>query len=122
MKIISFCILSLLIFTGLAVAQIPAEEQAPTVIIEQIGPQGPSFSIPVNPDLYLIRPGDELQVTFIHSQLEPTMLTIDPEGRVIDRTLGVFDLSNKTLTEAREILNKAIRSLFKVKGISISIP
>lgn len=84
-------------------------------------PAGPPFSLPVNPDLYIIRPGDQLQITFVESQLDPIRLQISPEGQILDKTLGAFDLSLKTLTEAREILAGVLGELYNVPGINISI-
>jgi protein involved in polysaccharide export with SLBB domain len=79
------------------------------------------FDQPIDPDLYLIRPGDNLLVTFIKAKLEPLTLSVDPEGMVIDATLGVFDLSHKTLSEAKEILGRALRALYNVDKIAISV-
>ena len=91
----------------------PPEEQVPLTALP--------FSRPINPDLYLVRPGDVLQVVFIKSQLEPLTLTVDAEGRVVDKTIGMFDVSNMTLTEARQVLEEALRPLYNVSGISIGI-
>lgn len=81
----------------------------------------PSFDQPVNPDLYLIRPGDTLQVTFIKSKIKPIKLMVDPEGKIVDETLGIFDLSHTSLTQARVILGKSLKENYKVNEIAVSI-
>ena len=79
------------------------------------------FDRPVDADRYLIRPGDELRVTFVNAQISPMTLEVDPEGRVVDRTLGLMDLSGKTLSGARGLLGAELQKLFKVDTIVISI-
>jgi len=79
------------------------------------------FDAPVNPDIYLMRPGDVLQVTFIDAQLSTLTLTLDPEVRVVDRTLGVFELAGKTLTQARRQLREVLSKLYHANQIAISV-
>lgn len=78
------------------------------------------FDHPIDPDIYLIRPGDILKVTFINARLSPLELTIDPESKIVHNTLGVFDLSNKTLSQAKEILAKELSGLYNVTRIAFS--
>jgi len=79
------------------------------------------FDQPIDQSLYLIRPGDKLIVTFIKAKLDPLTLSVDPEGKVVDATLGVFNLSHKTLFEAKGILRKALRELYNVDEMAISV-
>lgn len=81
----------------------------------------PQFDQPVKAELYVIRPGDELVVTFLKANIESLKLTVDPEGNIIESKLGMFDLSNKTLVEAREILIESLKNLYKIENIVISI-
>lgn len=79
------------------------------------------FDQPVDANQYIIRPGDKLTITFLKANIEPLKLVVDPEGRVIHGQLGMFDLSHKTLTEAKQILKTAIKTLYKVENVVISI-
>lgn len=79
------------------------------------------FDQPVQADQYIIRPGDELAVTFLKANIEPLKLIVDPEGRIIHGNLGLFDLSHRTLAQARVELTEAFRKLFKIENIIISI-
>ena len=79
------------------------------------------FDQPIDQNIYLIRPGDKLVVTFIKAKLAPLTLSVDPEGKVVNATLGVFDLSHKTLFEAKGILRKALRKLYNVDEMTISV-
>lgn len=79
------------------------------------------FDHPIDPNIYLIRPGDKLVVTFVKAKLASLTLSVDPEGKVVHRTLGVFDLSHRTLSEAKGILRKALRELYNVDEMAISV-
>lgn len=79
------------------------------------------FDQPVRAEQYIIRPGDELTVTFLKANIEPLKLVVDPEGRIIHNQLGLYNLSHRTLSQAREELTGALKNLFKVEDIIISI-
>lgn len=81
----------------------------------------PNYAQPINPDLFLIRPGEELTVTFLKTNLPSLMLRVSPEGRVVNSGIGVFDLSNKTLSEARKILYDPLNRQFNAKDLEISV-
>ena len=119
MRAIFYPILCLFLL-AVAMPALAQEEPPPEEgLLQQ--PVGPPFSSPVDPDLYIIRPGDELQITFIQSELEPLTLQVDPEGRIVDKTIGVYDVSFKTLSQARTILEDAMNSFYNVSGIAIGI-
>jgi len=80
-----------------------------------------AFDQPIDPDIYLIRPGDKLTVTFIKTKIDSLILAVDVEGKIVDATLGVIDLSEATLTTARQILADSLKKLYNVDQIAISI-
>jgi polysaccharide export outer membrane protein len=95
-------------------------------LMEQLGRSSqservPQFDHPIEAGQYIIRPGDELTVSFLKANIEPLRLTVDPEGRIIHGNLGLFDLSNRTLSQVREELTGAFKNLYKVENIVISI-
>ena len=55
-----------------------------------------------------MRPGDQLRATFIGARISPMTFGVDPEGRIVDQSLGIIDLSGTNLTEARERLGAAL--------------
>jgi len=120
MRLLAVFLLCLVVLTGIPSWGQEEEPVAPVIILDSEQPT-PPFSRPVDPDLYIIRPGDELRITYVKSQLEPMNFTVNPEGRIVDRTLGAHDLSFKTLTQAREILGNALRDLYNIPGITIDV-
>ena len=79
------------------------------------------FDEPVDPEIYLVRPGEQLKVTFVGAKLGPLTLDIDPQGRIVHQTLGVFDLANRTLAEAQTLLREALVNHYKAERIEISV-
>ncbi len=79
------------------------------------------FDSPVNPESYLIRPGDKLMITFINSQVKSLTLEIDPEGKIVHETIGLINLQNRTLAFAKTKLVEILKKLYNVKSIEISI-
>ena len=79
------------------------------------------FDEPVDPEIYLVRPGEQLKVTFVGAKLGPLTLDIDPQGRIVHQTLGVFDLADRTLAEAQTLLREALVNHYKAELIEISV-
>lgn len=74
----------------------------PGAIISDTGEE--NFNRPIDPDTYLIRPGEQLQITFIKAKIDKLNLVVNAEGKIVDETLGIIDLSGSTLSQVREIL------------------
>ncbi|MCP4684615.1 MAG: hypothetical protein GY867_04110 [bacterium] len=81
----------------------------------------PFYDVPINPDSYLIRPGEQLEIVFINVQLPSLSLTVDAESRIVHQKLGIFDLAGKTLSETRQALLAPLARLFNADQIDISI-
>jgi len=79
------------------------------------------FDQAVKPDLYLVRPGDKIDVVFINSKLAPLGLRVNPEVKIIDQTLGIFDLTGKTLSETKAMLKDKLTALYNVSEFVIAI-
>lgn len=79
------------------------------------------FDQAVDADQYLIRPGDKLIVTFVKTKIPTLTLFVDPEGRIAQETVGIFDLAGKTLSQARAILDEALRAVYYADELSITI-
>lgn len=106
------------------VAAVPIVAQAPAEIDSLGGSWAEMyrfFDEPIDPDVYLIRPGEELLVTFLKAKLGPLTLTVDPQGRIVHPTLGLFDLSHRTLSDAKALLGDALEALYKVEQIEVSV-
>jgi protein involved in polysaccharide export with SLBB domain len=79
------------------------------------------YDEPVKPELYLIRPGEKLLITFLKTKLPELWLQVNPEGRLIDNNLGMFDLAGLTLTEVRTLLAPPLKTLYNAEDINISV-
>ncbi|PWB75283.1 hypothetical protein C3F09_02680 [candidate division GN15 bacterium] len=83
--------------------------------------KAPGYDRPVNPDLYLIRPGEVLTVTFLKTNLPVLKLTVNAEGKLVHPTLGLYDLRGMTLAQVRRRLQEPLAQQYNAKEIDISI-
>lgn len=109
----TLCGLAVLISAG------PTRGQSSVDTSRATTPRG--FDQPIDPDLYLVRPGEQLDVVFLKRQIAGMKLKVDYEGRVISRDLGRLDVGNRSLSEVRRILLEPLRSLYNADDIAISI-
>ncbi|MBK7140654.1 MAG: SLBB domain-containing protein [bacterium] len=80
-----------------------------------------TFDRPINPDLYLIRPGEVIRVTFLQSSLSALQLEISSDGQIVHPSLGIIDLRGTTLAQAREKLVEPLRSRYNVKDMVLTV-
>jgi protein involved in polysaccharide export with SLBB domain len=71
--------------------------------------QESSFSTVVNPDQYVVGPGDRFRIDFWSGATQPIEVNVTPEGLVLMSSIGRVDVGNLTLTEARLKLKNVIR-------------
>jgi protein involved in polysaccharide export with SLBB domain len=83
--------------------------------------QAPGYDRPVNPNLYLIRPGEHLTFTFLKTNLSSLSLLVNAEGMLVHPTLGIFDLRGMTLAQVRQKLQDPLARQYNAKDINISV-
>jgi protein involved in polysaccharide export with SLBB domain len=86
-----------------------------------VSPAPPSFDQPIDPEICLILPGDTLSVIFIGTGIQAQNYIVDAQGRVVDENLGVIDLSQATLAQARGLLSGRLEKSFQASDFEISI-
>lgn len=79
------------------------------------------YNRPVNADQFLIRPGETLRVSFVGTQLTDLVLSVDAEGRVVHREIGLHMVGGMTLAQVRVELEAALVPLYPNSGIVFSI-
>ncbi|MEE3234873.1 MAG: SLBB domain-containing protein [Candidatus Latescibacterota bacterium] len=73
----------------------------------------------INPDEYLVGPGDVIQL-YVWGEFDIAyMLQVDPEGSVVIPTVGSFQISELTLTEAKNIIYSAAQG--KYPGVEVTV-
>ena len=108
-------------FFNLIIGAAETQAQAGTLPDSLLYPEYRYYDEPVNPDLYLIRPGERLPVTFVGTSLPAISLKVGPDGLVVNQNLGTFDMDGLTLAEARIILAEPLKQLYNCENIHISI-
>jgi len=79
------------------------------------------YDRPIDPDQYLIRPGEQLLVTFVKTSLPSMLLKVNAEGKIVDQNLGEISVTDKTLTEARRTLTEILLASYHAEDIVISV-
>ena len=75
----------------------------------------------VDPDTYIVGPGDAF-ILYIWGELDiPYELIVDPEGNVHLPTIGLFHISEKTLTEAKTNLVRAAAEKYPGARITVTL-
>jgi len=70
----------------------------------------------INPDEYMVGPGDKLTIYLWGTLDQDYTLTVTPEGTLLIPTVGVVDVTNKTLTAVKkEIIGKVKKRYEKVE-------
>ena len=73
----------------------------------------------INPEEYLVGPGDVLQL-YIWGEFDLSyMLQVDPEGNILIPTVGYFHVSEMTLADAKRLVYEAAQK--KYPGVEITI-
>lgn len=80
-----------------------------------------TYDRPIDPNLYLIRPGEIIRVTFLQSSLGALQLEVTSDGQIVHPTLGVIDLRGTTLTQAREKLAGPLRAKYNAKEMVMTV-
>ncbi|MFT5374664.1 MAG: polysaccharide export outer membrane protein [Candidatus Latescibacterota bacterium] len=80
-----------------------------------------SQDLEVDPDVYLVGPGDVLQL-YIWGEFDLSyLLQVDPEGNVLIPTVGAFHVSDKTLSVAKQHIYDAAQEKYTGVDITISL-
>lgn len=80
-----------------------------------------NFSTPINPEEYIIGPGDRFRIDFWDGSSEALELTVTPEGSVLLTAMGKVDVGGLTLMEAKQRLRNLIGSFFTDVDFSVSL-
>jgi protein involved in polysaccharide export with SLBB domain len=81
----------------------------------------PEFASPIDPDIYLVRPGDRLTVRFLETDLKSLDLIVSAEGFIVDEQVGEIDARLRPLAAVRADLISALGRQYEVAQIKISV-
>ncbi|MBD3403820.1 hypothetical protein GF420_13075 [candidate division GN15 bacterium] len=111
-----------LLFAALIFGAAASHGQAPELPSDSLMLMGYRyFDSPIDPERYLIRPGERLRITFVGAQLPSLTLTVNPDGKIANANLGVFDVRGQTLAQTRADLLPVLGDLYNADEIDISV-
>jgi len=73
----------------------------------------------VNPDRYVVGPGDELTIVFSGKIVNRHLLTVTPEGSLLVPEFGAIKVSSMSLSDAKDEVITALRSRYRNVPISV---
>jgi protein involved in polysaccharide export with SLBB domain len=79
------------------------------------------FEGPVNPDEYIVGPGDRLDIVFWQPTFTENTIVVNGDGDVIIPYVGVVPVASLTLREARAQIETAVSRNLRVAKVSISL-
>ncbi len=80
-----------------------------------------NFSTAIDPQEYIIGPGDNFRIDFWDGSTEVIELTVTPEGTVLLTSMGMIRVSDLTLTEAKKRIRELIRRYYSDADFSVSL-
>lgn len=92
--------------------------------LEKMGLLEPSIQAleqAVNPDEYLVGPGDIFYVNTAGEGYLPATIIVTPEGKIIIPSVGSLDVAGKTLTEVKRIILEQGNKKYKSDAVQASL-
>jgi protein involved in polysaccharide export with SLBB domain len=75
----------------------------------------------IDPETYIVGPGDRFLITFYGVDFEPIEVEVLPEGVVAIPTVGEIPLGQVTLTDAKQRMRSAIAARFRGQEVGVSL-
>lgn len=75
----------------------------------------------IDPEKYVLGPGDELTVTVWGSREKRISVTVDPEGRVLLPIKGNLAVGGKSLSDARDTLTSHFQNVYRNAKVEIAL-
>ncbi|MBN2227297.1 MAG: SLBB domain-containing protein [candidate division Zixibacteria bacterium] len=83
--------------------------------------QETGFGAVVEPDQYLIQPGDKFRIDFWDGVTPTINVEVTPEGAVLIAAMGRLEIADLTLTRAKAALHELVRGYYPDADFSISL-
>jgi len=75
----------------------------------------------INPEEYILGPNDVLTLSYLSAKSKQIDLTITPEGKLFIPEIGVVDLKNRSLAEAKELIFNKVNNSVKATDIFVGL-
>ncbi len=75
----------------------------------------------IDPEEYILGPNDVLTLSYLSTKSKQIDLTITPEGKLFIPEIGVVDLKNKSLAEAKDLIFDKVNKSIKASDIFVGL-
>ncbi len=83
--------------------------------------QETGFGAVVEPDQYLVQPGDKFRIDFWDGVTPTIKVEVTPEGAVLIASMGRLNIADLTLTDAKDALHEMVSGYYPDADFSISL-
>jgi len=91
------------------------------VPVNTLQAQETGFGAIVEPDQYIVQPGDKFRIDFWDGVTPTIKVEVTPEGAILITAMGRIDIADLTLTEAKAALHELVRKYYPDADFSISL-
>lgn len=74
---------------------------------------------PVDPEKYIVGPGDEFKVTIMQYEPKEITVTVSPDNKIYIPKIGMFEIKDNTLNEVYKLIEKSIKKVYTTNQIYI---
>lgn len=84
-------------------------------------PPAPAIDEPLDPDRYVVGPGDVLELHFWGVENFKLRVTVDLEGRAFVAKVGYLDVRDKTLSAVQRMMRESVARFFPKLGFGVTL-
>jgi len=75
----------------------------------------------IDPESYIMGPGDVLQVSIVSTKTIEHKVTVSPDGKLLVPGIGIVNVKGKNLNEAEDLIQKCVDKVLKSYEVFISL-
>lgn len=75
----------------------------------------------IDPETYIVGPGDQFVLIINASDPIQFNISISPDGKLLLPTVGIIPVRNKTLAEVEQMVQEAVKKVYKVAPVAFSL-
>ena len=99
----------------------PQKSETPEPVRSTFTSPPAAIAGPVDPDEYLVGPGDTFEVVLRGADLETHILEVDAEGSILIPEIGLVSLSGLTVTEARAKVQQRVTDVARSLRVDFTL-
>jgi protein involved in polysaccharide export with SLBB domain len=75
----------------------------------------------INPDEYIMGPGDVLNISIISTKVNEYKVTVSPDGNILIPGIGIVDVKGRTLSDTKGLIQECVDRVYKSHEVFIAM-